>query len=303
MLSNSADVPQVFDLPIHPGNSVLSHERKSSIQRALRNYRARVLELNMAALNSAIEALEQETRPIHFSFRSTHVSPDELPKQRIESLRERYGIYLNPPDPTIMMVRDLLSEDRRENLVRTCRLDGISHGEIDHAARKAWIEKTETKIMAVDRTHGRPDGLPAELKYLMSLVHGLCGPGLPNDRFLGELHKPKFISDIEGDEDEEEEQTDCGHVSVPISEEDMSSTTITEKEKYSEIDAEWDGCEVGLAVVTGNGGFAVYCRRGPATMVILIARGAGNMAYGLEVQCTRAHCTIPLKNSSNSMLR
>lgn len=90
----------------------------SSSTLSLNKYRERVLELNMAALKAGVQDLEQrEFRPMDFWPKKPDLSPEGLSKRRIEKLEENYGIWLNPPDPTISSIRDILSKDRREDLV------------------------------------------------------------------------------------------------------------------------------------------------------------------------------------------
>ncbi|KAK4498383.1 hypothetical protein PRZ48_011041 [Zasmidium cellare] len=110
------------DLPIriHDG---LSEERKGSIRQALQKYQKRVLEQNMRALEKLIEEVES-TPPIVWP--GTRCREDEAPRKRIENLWDHHGVWLDPPDPTVTTVRDFLSEDRRQSLIRTCRLDGIT---------------------------------------------------------------------------------------------------------------------------------------------------------------------------------
>lgn len=124
MPSTDADAPQRFDLPLRVGDGMgLSTERNTSIENALQNYRNRVLEINIAALETAI--LDLETH----EFNAT-IGPEELFTRRMEQLKDIYGVRLeHPPDPSITSIRDFLSEDRRGNLVRSCWLDGIVHGE------------------------------------------------------------------------------------------------------------------------------------------------------------------------------
>lgn len=238
-------------LPLRPRReSQLSHERKGSIERALQKYRERVLELNMHALEIAIQCLEQQQQQLSLEELST--------EERLEELEECEGIWLDPPDPTITSIRDFLSEDRRENLIRTCRLDGTTHGEVDLVARNEWIENTERKISTIESIDDeiRPNGLPADLKYLITLVRGLCGPGLPRYRFYGELYQLKFLSDLDDMVGEDERKTDSGVVVAPnTAEEDLRG-------KIPDILEDWGptNCQVGLVVCIGDGGFAVYCK-------------------------------------------
>lgn len=211
----------------------------------------------MATLETRISDLEtRELHPMEFYPRTSNLSPEELPERRIERLQTGCGIQLDPPDPSITSVRDFLSEDRRENLVRNCRLDGILHGEVDIKAREAWIEKTEENIRTAERAKVHPDGLPAELKYLMTLVRGICGNGLPHYRYGGELHQLKFLTDVDGEEDEDEPPMDSGYVSVPWTFEEQRQGL-----GLSDFREEWDDHEVALAVHIGNGGFTAYCQK------------------------------------------
>lgn len=84
MSSTDADASRGFDLPIRPGHG-LSQERKTSIENALRKYRERVLEINMATLETDISDLEtRELDPMEFFPGTPSLSPEELPKRRIE---------------------------------------------------------------------------------------------------------------------------------------------------------------------------------------------------------------------------
>ncbi|KAK4506059.1 hypothetical protein PRZ48_004024 [Zasmidium cellare] len=237
------------NLPIRSGrDSQLSQERKSGIENALQKYRSRVLELNLHALEIAIQDIEQQ---------------DLSPEERLSEVFDGYGIRLDPEDPTITAPRDFLSEDRRENLIRTNRLDGTTHGDVDLAGRNAWIENTERKIAAAERVADevRPEGLPADLKYLMTLVRGLCGPGLPQYRFYGELNQLKFLSSLDDadEDDEDERKTDSGWVALPNTSEEVRSGQAKDGifEDWGEGDTTW---RVAVAVCVGDGGFAVYCK-------------------------------------------
>ncbi|KAI5361215.1 hypothetical protein Slin15195_G123280 [Septoria linicola] len=211
----------------------------------------------MATLKTAISDLEtQELKRIEFWPSMPSLDPEELPKRRIERLEDGYGIRLeHPPDPSITCIGDFLSDGRREYLVRSCRLDGIVHGEVDLEARQAWIERTEEQIRTAERMVVQLDGLPAELKYLMTLGRGICGNGLPQYRSFGELHQLKFLTDIDGEEAEGEESSSSGCVTVSRTDEEISQGHL------SDISQEWDDHVVALAVLIGNGGFAAYCRK------------------------------------------
>lgn len=139
--------------------------------------------------------------------------------------------------------------------MRSCRLDGILHGQVDIKARKAWIEKTEERARTAERAKVHPDGLPAELKYLMTLVRGICGNGLPQYRYFGELRQMKFLTDVDGEEDEDELPMDSGFVSVPRTDEEKKQGLL------GDFREEWDDHVVALAVHIGNGGFTAYCRK------------------------------------------
>lgn len=256
MSSTDADASHSFDLPLRGGEG-LSQERKTSIAHALQKYQNRVLEINMATLETAISDLEtRKIKRMEFWPSLPSLDPEELPRRRIERLEDDYGIRLDyPPDPSITSIRDFLSDDRRDNLVRSCRLDGIVHGEVDLEAREAWIKKTEGQIRAAERTKVHPDGLPAGLTYLMTLVRGISGNGLPQYRYFGELHQLKFLTDINGEKAEGEEPSSSGFVTVPRSDEEIIQGHL------GDISEEWDDHVVALAVMIGNGGFAVYCRK------------------------------------------
>lgn len=239
------------DLPIRVVDG-LSEERKSSIKNALQKYRKRVLEQNMRALEGLIEEIES-VPPIVWP--GTKCREDEVPRKRIENLWDHHDIWLDPPDLTVTTVRDFLSEDRRESLIRTCRLDGITHGEVDIAARNAWIEDVERRMSKSERAEVRPDGLPADLKYLMTLVRGLYGPGLPEWRFYNQL---KFLSDLDGDEDTDigkNQGTEAGWIAVPNTQEEVDNGQL------GDLPREWGDCEVAMAVGAGQCSFAVYCRK------------------------------------------
>lgn len=236
-----------IELPLRPsGEPQLSQERKSSIEHALQKYREKVLELNIHALEIAIQDIEQQ-----------QLSPED----RLKEVYDGYGIRLDPPDPTITSPREFLSEDRRENLIRTNRLDGTTHGEVDLASRNEWTENTERKIASAERIDDdiRPKGLPVDLKYLMTLVRGLCGPGLPRYRFYGELHQLKFLSSLDDadEDDEDERKTDSGVVALPNTAEEVLSG-----EANGGVLEDWGDTNfrVTLAVCVGDGGFAVYCK-------------------------------------------
>ncbi|KAK4611796.1 hypothetical protein CLAFUR4_13045 [Fulvia fulva] len=256
MPSNHADASQSFDLPLRGGDG-LRQEQSTAIEDALRKYRNRVLEINMAKLETAISDIEtREIKTMEFWPKTPKLDPEELPQRRVERLEGDYGVRLeHPQDPSITSIRDFLSEDRRGNLVRSCRLDGVVHGEVDIEALEAWIEKTEEQIRTAERTEIHLDGLPAELKYLMTLIRGICGNGLPAYRYSGQLRQMKFITDIEGEETEGEEPRNSGFVTVPRTDEEMSEGHL------GDIQGSWDDHVVALAAGIGNGGFAVYCRK------------------------------------------
>lgn len=244
------DERQTFDLPDRTREE-LSDERRTSIRNALQSYRERVLEQNLSELRKVINEIESDPPS------SPKITEDEASKERIESLREDSDIWLD--DPTITTIRDLLSEDRRENLIRTNRLDGITHGEVDLAVRNAWIEDIEKKMSTDERALIRPSGLPADLKYLMTLVRGICGPGLPDWRFYNQL---KFLSDL--DEDEAclgnwSSGTEVGWIAVPNMLQDLDG-------KIGDLPYDWHDSKgeehkVAMAVGIGQCSFAVYCRK------------------------------------------
>ncbi|GAB1730568.1 hypothetical protein NU195Hw_g9392t1 [Hortaea werneckii] len=234
--------------------SSLSSERKSSIEHALRKYRDRVLELNMNTLTLAIQQIEATTSYKTADFWDS--VPNDLRSMRLQAIKEDLGIYLE--DDSISEVRELLLEDRREDLIRTNRLDGVRHGQVDKDARNAWIGRTETAMADAVRATIQPNGLPPALKYLMTLVRAICGVGLPRYRYHGELHQLKFLSDVHMDEDEDGSNED-GWVALPITL-DTPPEDIKNDPSLG-LPQEWADCEVALGVQIGYGGFAVYCRR------------------------------------------
>ena len=177
---SATDKSQTLDLPVRTRDG-LSEERKSSIRHALQKYRARVLEQNMRELVEVIDEVELAP-PMNWDGRVC--SEEEAPEKRIDNLQDSLEFCFDPPDPTITTVRDFSSEDKRDRLIRDCRLDGVTHGEVDTALRNAWIEDVEKRMSTAGRAQVRPDSLPADLKYLMTLVRGICGPGLPQWRMF-----------------------------------------------------------------------------------------------------------------------
>ncbi|KAI6832888.1 hypothetical protein KC332_g6502 [Hortaea werneckii] len=271
--------PQLHGLAIHTQTgSNLSPDRKSSIEHALRKYRSRVLELNMNTLISVIQQIEATTSYKRADFWDS--VPDDLRSMRLQAIIERHGIHLE--DDSISEVRELLSEDHREDLVRTNRLDGVRHGQVDVDARNAWIERTETAMANAKRASIQPDGLPPALKYLMTLVRAICGVGLPRYRYYGELYQLKFLSDVHMDEDEDGSNED-GWVALPITL-DTPPEDIKNDPSLG-LPQEWADCEVALGVQIGYGGFAVYSRRLKGEESQSVRDGAGvqgwDWRYGL----------------------
>ncbi|KAI7472645.1 hypothetical protein KC357_g5660 [Hortaea werneckii] len=254
--------------------SSLNQERKSSIEHALRKYRDRVLELNMNTLTSAIQHMGNKTDfgpadfPVPFSV------PVSLRRMSLQAFEEKHGVHLE--DSSITELRDLLSEDRRESLIQTNRLDGIRHGQVDLDARNAWIERTETTMADAKPVKARPNGLPPALKYLMTLVRAICGVGLPKHRYYGELNQLKFLSDVHVDEDEEG-CNEAGWVALP-----MPLDTPAEDTKNDPslgLSEEWADCEIALGVQIGYGGFAVYCRRLDGKELQSVSDSAGTSGW------------------------
>lgn len=97
MPSTDADASHSFDLPLRGGDG-LSQQRKTSIKNALQKYRNRVLEINMATLETAISGLEtREIKPIEFWSSTPNLGPEELPKRRIEDSSRITGSDWNIP--------------------------------------------------------------------------------------------------------------------------------------------------------------------------------------------------------------
>lgn len=247
--------PQALDVPIRPRDG-LSEERKSSIRNALQKYRERVLERNLGALGQVIDEIESKPPRVPplppFSEREIECTEEEAPQKRIEYFRDGHYIWLDQEYPTTTTVSDFLSEGMRESLIRTNRLDGITHGEAPTAARNEWIHDVERRMSAAEGVPSRPDGLPADLKYLMTLVRGVCGPGLPQQR----LHRYRqFLSDLDGDEASStyRDGTEAGRITVP---------TFDIGDVYEEWDSQDGTYVVGMAVGIGSCSFAVYCREG-----------------------------------------
>lgn len=249
----STEVTTTFDLPIR---LELSRERQSSIEQALRRYRNRVLEDNINVLNALVEAVGDDDPPRQQCppYGKRDGPLEKRPKRQLDWLAEDHGICLMPEDPSVKTVADLLSEDRRQTLVQSCQLDGTRCGEVDLAARNALFDDVESKIATSGNVRARPEGFPADLKYLLTLVRGICGPGLPDYRLLQQL---EFLSD---DDDEEDEGVGaCGWVAVPATREEIGRGEIGEIIDVWE-DSEKGDYEVSLAVCLGRNGFAVYCR-------------------------------------------
>ena len=224
------------------GASGLSQERKTSIENALQKYRRRVLELNMNALEYIVQDIEQQSPPS-----PSECPADRLPALCIAQLKKEHGIVLK--DHTVTSIRDFLSEARRQALIEENQLDGVIHGgPVNLASRRAWIDDIEQKITTYENARARPSSLPADLKYLMTLVRGMCGPGLPNHRFYDQL---PFIADLDGEDAEE-----IGTIAVPPAQEEHDS------DEFSLFLEVWgdDEVAIGVSIATGAGGIAVYCR-------------------------------------------
>lgn len=206
----------------------------------------------MGELVKVMDEIES-TPPINWDGRTC--SDEEAPEKRIEALQDSLEFCFNPPDPTINTARDFLSEDKRDVLIRVCRLDGVTHGEVDIAFRNAWIDDVEKRMSTAERAQVRPDCLPADLKYLMTLVRGICGPGLPQWRMFNQL---RFLSDLDEDEHVNYTRgggTEAGWIAVPNTQEEE------ERGELGDLPNEWEDCEVAMAVGVGEYSFAVYCRR------------------------------------------
>lgn len=254
---SATDGAQNVDLPVRTADG-LSEERKSSIRNAVQRYRERVLQQNMSELERVIEDIESKPPrgPPYppYQGQPLNCSEDEAPQKRIEYLQSTYGIQLDPEDPTVRTVSDFLSEDRRENLIRTNRLDGVSPGEVN-ATRNAWIQDVEERMATAERARVRPNALPADLKYLMTLVRGLSRPGLPQER---ESRHCLWLSDLDEDEDEnnyvESGGAPAGWIAVPATQEEADNGEL------GDLPEEWCSYIVAMAVGIGGYNFAAYCR-------------------------------------------
>lgn len=243
----------------------MDDERQASIREALQTYRDRVKECNLSLLQAVIDRVA--TMQAH-SNRPT--SEQDTQERRVLAIAKKcFGAWDAAEFPSAP--QDLLAIDHvRESLIIRYSLDGLHHDSIDAATRSAWFATLNNAIAVVSLEAGmpRPESLPASLKYLCTLVCGICGPGLPNWRFL---HQVDFIARASQVAMEGEVKTAArvtkGMRNPEVFDFHSQITHDLMMHWGDDIAINWEDWEISLAVrigdmETGNAGtYVVFCRR------------------------------------------
>jgi len=224
----------------------MNEERQSSISAALQSYRNTVQDLNLSALRIALASVEEKPA-------LPDVKEDEVRQLRLELLRSEYRIRLDSSDITVSDIRDFLSGGARELFIATCSLDGVNHGTVDVKEREAWFADLWDRVSNTEGISNRPKGLPEDLKYLSTLVRGICGPGLPGYR---EISRLSFLTDLSLLQEYDDHRVD-----VPLSQGQMNYV------EFNALPLTWVGWEIAVGDRTGDGpqawsgGSILFCRQ------------------------------------------
>lgn len=149
-------------------------------------YRELVLDQNVAIISTVISELENRASLQNIQFDSPQ--PDtEVQEAVLRTLTKGLLGTDLPLSSSISRARDLLEADNRALLADHFELDGVSRGNIDFEQRQNWLTAVGTELARLrqesDRGEGQwPEALPSELQSLITNVHGIMRPGLPNDR-------------------------------------------------------------------------------------------------------------------------
>lgn len=156
-----------------------------NLRTAIDAYRELVLDQNVAIISTVVSKLENQA-----SLQNSRLNPPrpntEVQEAVLQTLTKLLGTDL-PSSSSISRARDLLEADNRALLANHFELDGVSRGNIDLEKRQNWLATVGTELGRLreesDRSEGQwPEALPSELQSLITNIHGIMRPGLPNDR-------------------------------------------------------------------------------------------------------------------------
>ncbi|KAH7409725.1 hypothetical protein BKA64DRAFT_665687 [Cadophora sp. MPI-SDFR-AT-0126] len=231
----------------------MDEARRAGIQNALQKYRDAVSQHNSTLLQSLVNMMEEEDLPPKVS--------EKIANQLHVRELARY-LQCTIPD-SVKSPRDILEESLQVELTRLCNLDGVSSRPINADLRREYFDGIKACI--AEKNVEVTQFPPADLEHLCTLVSGVTGPGIPNERKAQQI---AFVSVIENEDLEDM----INSVHVP-SRRDAGG----EDDPWMELWPEW---EIAVAFQIGGGphewcgSYALYCRNGD--------QGQWGWRYGLH---------------------
>ncbi|PVH71780.1 hypothetical protein DL98DRAFT_660442 [Cadophora sp. DSE1049] len=215
--------------------------RRADIQDALQQYRDTVSQHNFTLLRTLVTMMEEE--PI----------PPKVSEKVANQLHAReLARYLQCSIPeSVKSPRDILEESLRADLTELCNLDGVSSRSVNVELRREYFDGIRARIAEKDVEVA--EFPPADLEHLCTLVSGVTGPGIPNERKAQQI---SFVSVIENEDLKDMIQS----VHIPSRRDDEG-----ENDPWMDL---WPDWEISVAFQIGGGphewcgSYALYCRNG-----------------------------------------
>lgn len=219
----------------------MDEERRNAIKTALQQYRTTVSEHNFTILRIIIDFINQQAVP-------ENSSQERINRIRLRELEEK---HLGSIPKSITSTKELLSDEKRAEVIEHCDLDGVENGPVDIDQRSEYFTRVKANMPADNLITGIGDleFPPPDLEYLCTLVQAIPGPGLPLFRSRNQI---EFISSIY--EHGLENMAKC--VFVPG--------------RDSHLTGLWEEWTIAVGVQIGAGpedsewagSFVIYCRHG-----------------------------------------
>ncbi|TPX11677.1 uncharacterized protein E0L32_007656 [Thyridium curvatum] len=214
----------------------MDQERRSQIEKALRQYRETVYQHNVHLLHVLVETLE--------------ALPEQVQNQsRLHTLARE--IMWEPLPESVKEPRDILNE----TVLSSSWLDGVYPGPVD-PRREEYFAGLRTRI--AETNIAMPELVPADLEYICTLVNAITGAGLP---YYNLINGVEFISSLE-DHDMEDMMD-----SVEVQVRDVDGTVPLEE--LTALTFFWEDWDIAVSFKIGtgehdSGSYVIYCKNDEA---------------------------------------
>lgn len=176
MTSGQSAGDQNAQVNVTPGD-LMDEARQLSIATALRDYRDTVLQQNLAMLRILVNGMADQ--------QDKRLTPKDAARFRLKAFSEDYLARSLPQ--SVKEVRDLLSDDVRDELISKFWLEGVSPQSVNAQLKTQWYARVQARMEAKGLSIPVTSFPPSDLKYLCTLVNEITGPGLIYHRAIDQI--------------------------------------------------------------------------------------------------------------------